>query len=202
MKIMNDRSRIALAFVLIFAIMLFAVSTGISCSPLNNPDTAPLSKFSGEDKLVSSLPASLLLIDDQAFWGTALEIVCFDRQLYRIGEKAFWNIDTLTDAYIAESTEYIGHDAFPFGTVIHGVKDSYAQQWAEENGYQFAQDDIWNSGSLVKEHLLTLVLLLPFTVIPADADRYKKAYSRFGVYVRSMRPHDRPELYPINYRFP
>ena len=202
MRIMIGRSRAALAFVLLFAIVLFTASAGISRSPPNNPYTAPLTKYSDKDKLVSSLPVSLLVIDDQAFWGTALEIVCFDRQLYHIGEKAFWNIDTLTEAYIAESTEYVGHDAFPRGTVIHGVKGSYAQQWAEENGYRFVRDDIWSSGTFVKEHLLTLVLLLPFAVIPADADRYKKAYSRFGIYVRSMRPQDRPELYPINYRFP
>ena len=148
-------------------------------------------------------PASLQAIGDEAFYGVSINVVVFSERLRSIGREAFTDANHLTDVYIPKYTDYIGINAFPERVLIHGVKGSYSQTWAHENGYVYINDDIWdNDLSLVRVEYRDLFLILLFTIVPADAKYHERMRRRVGRYIKSMCPKDRPELYPINYRFP
>ena len=150
----------------------------------------------------SSFPASLQYISEEAFDNTALEVVSFGNELIRIDERAFFGADKLTAVYIPPSVEYIGDHAFPLAVTVHGAEGSCAQTWAEENGLNFVADDIWNappqSSGIHPENLLCVFWM----VAPVDEKALFKLKKRVKAVVKSMRPQERPELYPINYRFP
>ena len=86
--------------------------------------------------------------------------------------------------------------------IIYGVKGSYAQDWAEKNGVAFISGYIWsylassrktaNHYVMQAQRLFHVFLALAFVnTVPEGQDRKK-----------SRRPQDRPELNPIDYRFP
>ena len=58
------------------------------------------------------LPDSLLMIDEEAFAGTAAQTVILPDGLSRLGARSFADIRTLTTVFIPASTETIGRDAF------------------------------------------------------------------------------------------
>ena len=150
-----------------------------------------------------SFPLALRTIDDYAFYGTSLETAVFGERLAFIGEKAFLNIESLTDVYIPPSTGFIGRQAFPDGIVIHGVDGSYAQKWAAKNGIAFTVEDIWPARAASEVIYLRVILALLCSVLPPGSNPLlQKNRRRVEVFVKSMRPQDRTELYPINYRFP
>ena len=150
----------------------------------------------------SILPKSLTIIGEEAFEGTALTAVTVNEGLLWIGDRAFSNTHDLTDIYIPESTVFIGSEALPAGALIHGLKGSYAQQWADENGSGFVVDDIWGVPTVTNGFHTNLLLFLVFILIPADDSCYKSLSRRIRLFIRSMRPQDRPEMHPIQYRFP
>lgn len=157
-----------------------------------------------EPESVYRLPLSLLEIEEEAFFGTAAETVILPVGFLRIEENAFDEACHLTDVYIPETTEYIDNSAFCItpDLIIHGIDNSYAEDWAHEHEIPFVVDDIWTkvekSGwsptvRIIRTNLYiaTIVLIIMFELF------------KFGYYeVRSRRPQDRPDLYPIEYRFP
>ena len=152
--------------------------------------------------LVSLFPTSLQTVEDNAFSGTAIQAAAFYDGLVLIGESAFQNTPMLTDIYIPPSTEFIGRNALPDYVLIHGAEESYVQEWALANEVSFTADNIWNTKTAcAKVHPEQLFSLLCF-VLPYDHTVSYKIKKRMGAYVKSMRPQERPELYPINYRFP
>ena len=152
--------------------------------------------------LTASFPDSLCYIGDEAFSETSIEVALFNNDLQSIGSEAFLNANQLTDVYIPAGTEQIGSNAFPEQVVIHGIEDSYAQTWALQNEHVFIEDDIWNCESVFPSLRGSLILALLGTVLPADTCFLEQIRTQIKKYIRSMRPQDRPELYPINYRFP
>lgn len=148
------------------------------------------------------LPSELQHLSDEAFAETALDTVIFADGIVYIGEHAFWNALHLSNVYIPESTYSIGVDAFPTSAIIHGIRGSFVQDWAEENGYRFVICNIWNTSMILQkiqtEQFLTLLVFL----VPADLGKRLGRWRCISSFVRSMRPQDRPELFPINYRFP
>ena len=150
------------------------------------------------------LPSSLMVIEDEAFEGTAVQQVVLPEGLLSIGESAFENAPFLTDVYIPGTTEYIADSAFSMtaNLTIHGIEGSYAMEWAQRNEIPFVVDDIWNGYALkgktphpqetpISRFVTVIVLLIAFWFIRScDYER------------RSRRPQDRPELNPIDYRFP
>lgn len=175
----------------IIALLLFRISA--SSLP------APVSRDSEQR---ASLPAALRYVAEEAFEGTALSAVSFGNELQYIGERAFAGSDSLGKAFIPPSAEYIADSAFPYSVTIYGVKGSYAQSWAEESGHAFVAEDIWSiqrtASGLGPETLLALFWVIP----PVDEKALSGLKKRIRLPVRSMRPQDRPELYPIQYRFP
>ena len=149
-------------------------------------------------------PRSLQKIEEDAFSGTAAEVVIFPDGFLHIEENAFSGAWNLTDVYIPESTEYIADSAFS-GTqdlTIHGIDGSYAKEWAEEHQVPFVADNIWavlsRSGSSLNEQGI------PTNQYTAAVNPEKMiaVHERSDNEIESKRPQDRPELNPIDYRFP
>ena len=75
-----------------------------------------------------------------AFQGcTALEKVEFPNKIYNINEQVFSNCTSLKEIYIPQRITFIANDAFVNSglTTIYGIANSYAQTFAEANGYSF-----------------------------------------------------------------
>ena len=92
-------------------------------------------------------PASLKRIDAGAFVGTAFTVVVLPRSIERIERETFAGANQLKDIYVPESVKFISESAIPLnpGLVGHGVKNSYAQTWAENHKLRFAEDyDEWD----------------------------------------------------------
>lgn len=150
------------------------------------------------------LPLSLQEIEEEAFENTPVETVIFPDGLLRIREKAFEGAWNLIDIYIPDSLEFIADSAFPIASnlTIHGIDGSYAKDWAHRHEIPFVIDDIWNVFVLrgnshntqtkpINRFIATIVLIIIFSF-------FRSCYYE----LRSRRPQDRPELYPIEYRFP
>ncbi len=89
---------------------------------------------------VFKLPASLKIIEDEAFEGTAIVSVDLPESVESIGDRAFAGIPGLRVVKIPEKTTYIAATAFAGSNhvMITGVPGSYARTWARENGVPFA----------------------------------------------------------------
>lgn len=187
---MRKRTMILLA--MLFAIVLFSL---------------PMT-YAGEAEIDSQaayiFPLSLREVEEDAFSGTAAETVVFPEGFLSIGENAFSGAGSLTDVYIPESTEYIADSAFSItrDLTIYGVDDSYAKEWAEEHQVPFVTDNIWaaliQSGSSLYEQGI------PTNQYAAAVNPEKMiaVHERSEDEEESRRPQDRPELNPIDYRFP
>ena len=165
---------------------------------------AAADSISGESSPTFRFPSSILVIEDEAFEGTAVQQVILPEGLLSIGERAFENAPFLTDVYIPGTTEYIADSAFSMTATltVHGIDGSYAMEWARRNEVPFVVDDIWNGFALkgkvhhpqhdpISGFITIVVLLIAFWFIRScDYER------------RSRRPQDRQELNPIDYRFP
>ena len=159
-------------------------------------------KLETETKSVAIFPIRLQLLDDEALSGTSIEVAVFNKELAYIGPGLFKDADSLTDVYIPKNTKYIGEHAIPSGALIHVVRNSYARKWAKDNGYQYIVDNIWHESVCPEGIRLYQLMLLFYIVIPIDAKKYELWRRSAKLYVKSMRPQDRAELNPIDYRFP
>ena len=149
------------------------------------------------------LPLSLQEIEEGAFSDTAAEEIIFPDGLIRIGENTFIG-SKLTDVFIPESTVDIAESAFSItsGFVIHGVKGSYAEEWAQKHRIRFVEENIWK---LILDNRKTVSmqgLEIDFLSRTVHPDRIIKIVPRTEDVDESKRPQDRPELNPIDYRFP
>ena len=87
-----------------------------------------------------SLPASLKIIEDEAFEGTALVAVDLPETVEEIGDRAFANIPSLRILKIPDNTKRIGTKivAGSYNVTIAAAPGSYARNWAQENDVPFA----------------------------------------------------------------
>lgn len=182
----------------LFMAWCFILLILIPSSPLfiENEDSA--------SEMAFTLPGLLETIEDEAFEGIAAESITFSNSLLSIGERAFANNRYLKIVSIPESVEYIGDHAFDGSRdfTVYGSANSYAADWAREHDIMFvvAENDLYYSKELRKARTAEMCILLP--LICCDPDiilRLRKCVKNAG---RSMRPQDRPELNPIDYRFP
>lgn len=149
------------------------------------------------------LPLAIQSIEDEAFSGTAVKTVILPEGLQSIGNHAFEG-RALRDVYIPPSAEYISESAFAQNRsiVIHGVEGSRAHGWAEEHQLPFVEENIWrffldhgNTGGVHEVGLASPCQLV-------NPDQIGKIAPGTEEVHRSKRPQDRPELNPIDYRFP
>ena len=153
---------------------------------------------------IFTFPKSLIEIEDEAFWGTSVKTVVFLDGLTRIDENAFDKASHLRDIYIPPSTEYIAENAFPLnkGLTIHSFEGSLAERWAFEHQVFFEVSNIW---AFISDGAFHLELKhssfheyfqeVPYKYVSSINDKS-------GFIEKSMRPQDRPELNPIDYKFP
>ena len=150
------------------------------------------------------LPASLEEIGASAFESTGAEKIIIPDSTDIIGDSAFAHNINLRFVLIPKSVTYIGDQAFEGISclTIQGEENSYAIKWARDHNVNYIQTE----SALVHIMRLGKQLNVLFSVLYALADiclasRLWKRRIVVDVW-RSMRPQDRPELYPINYRFP
>lgn len=148
------------------------------------------------------LPASLVVIDDEAFIGTAADAVFLQDAVEVIGDYSFAQMPSLRSVVVPESVTVIGDHAFTsVGTKICGTPGSYAETWALTHSFQFVNvavpaedgEDLHGAASM----LLVGVLFALAPPIPDCCDPKNrivnikiKALCRFS------------ELYPVLYDFP
>ena len=151
-----------------------------------------------------TFPKALKIIEDEAFEGTSVKTVILPDGLQYIGERAFDKIETLRKVYIPESAVYIADTAFYKGAAytVYGIRGSYAEDWAKKHRVPFKEADIWRTvlpkDQHKDEHSPRADMLL-WTYDPFEPDRTYLDTIEENV---SHRIEDRPEFYPIDYRFP
>ena len=156
---MRSRLKTFLFALLILTLLAFTCACA-SASSVDNPTPSELLNeyvLSREAKVPETaqtkpsfnLPASLQIIDDSAFEGTALVSVDIPESVTYIGDKAFANIPTLVSVHIPDTTRYIGKKAFTNSrqVTITASANSYARDWAKENGFRFQLPVTFSAGN-------------------------------------------------------
>lgn len=165
--------------------------------------SGPISNHYGKVKNYTGyFPGGLLLVEDEAFEGTSFRTLIFSDGFLRVGDRAFSNMGMLKNAWFPESTAFIADSAFSQSAllIIYGVDGSYAQSWAREHRIEFERTDYWYTSPSGTEICLWLMFPLFGVLLPDSDNKRIRRYLRSLVI--SMRPQDRPELNPIDYRFP
>ena len=99
-----------------------------------------------------SLPASLQVIGEEAFAGTAIENTELPESLTSVGDGAFSDIPCLESVTVPATDRLtISDSAFDGsgGVIIRGEEGSYAQEWADRNGFPFLPADSGRPAALV-----------------------------------------------------
>lgn len=150
------------------------------------------------------LPSSLTTVESEAFAGTSVSSAVFREKIQRIAEYAFDNASGLRNIYITASTVNIDDQAFPLngGLTIHGVAGSSAQAWAERHGVGFDVCSSWNFRSAMDILWALQASLILYGDLGSIPDKKRKVCRQLSTEYRSRRPQNRPELNPIDYRFP
>lgn len=170
----------------------------------------PCSSGPGTDRSVffrkdaAIFPTALQYIENEAFEGTAFRTIIFQDRLLSISEHAFSKTNQLKDAYIPHSAEYISDSAFYSSTIetVYGLNGTYAQSWAEHHGLNFAFSDYWYVSAVEMRLGVAVMIALSGLICPLPGNDARKIRQYIKRIIISMRPQDRPELNPIDYRFP
>ena len=83
------------------------------------------------------LPANTVSVEEYAFQGCAFTYVKLSDATETLGSGAFAGCPNLKHVYMPPNTVEIGSGVFPAGVTIHGQSGSYAEFYAESNGYGF-----------------------------------------------------------------
>ena len=178
--------------IIIFCLALLALMLSVACAEEN-------------DVLQSAfvMPASLRRIDDSAFEGTAAIEVILGESVETIGDGVFANMPRLKAVFIPKATKTIADNAFGgnHDVIVFGIAGSYAEEWAETNGFVFIHWDIWaiatwQNGQIRRtEHVLFYDALDEQTLVSA-LRRELTAITQLNS------PKEKAEMYPIDYDFP
>lgn len=86
-----------------------------------------------------TLPSSLKIIKDEAFFECPFESVNIPNGVTSIGDSAFGRNSWLKEVTIPSSVTHIGDEAFPGGITICGTKGTEAERYAKANGFTFKE---------------------------------------------------------------
>ena len=131
--------RILCLAVMIIAFSLdFMPSQASQAAPEEEKKSSPAAVQKAENVLV--LPASLQMIGEDAFGGSAAEAVLLPTGLETVEKKAFADMAELKSVYIPETVTEIDRQAFSGAgkPVLIGQTGSLAESWARENRYDFS----------------------------------------------------------------
>ena len=181
--------------VTLMIVFLFTAVSSLSLADRQQPDKTSKNTF--------LFPKSLVSVEEEAFAGTIPQTVVFYSGLKSIAPGAFAS-KALTDAYIPLTADFIADSAFPLipEFTIHGVNGSYAQRWADKHQIAFSADYSTAFASGDGKRILHAGLKEESFHQAVDPDEDKTAPGENEGREISMRPQDRPELYPIDERFP
>ena len=137
---MNDRiKRIFCLMAMIVAFSLdFMPSQASQAAPEEEKKSSPAAVQKAENVLV--LPASLQMIGEDAFGGSAAEAVLLPTGLETVEKKAFADMPELKSVYVPETVTEIDRQAFSGAgkPVLIGQTGSRAESWARENRYDLS----------------------------------------------------------------
>lgn len=152
----------------------------------------------------ASFPVSLLLVEDEAFAHTAFQKIVFQDRLRTVGERAFGGMERLKSVWFPASLEFAADSVFSQSGIqkIYCVEGSYAQHWAERHHVQFETVDSWYTPPMDPFAMLGLQFCAIVLFSLWFHDEYRKIIHYIKSFTLNMRPQDRPELNPIDYRFP
>ena len=147
------------------------------------------------DDRVSVLPASLQVIDDEAFAGTALQVVVTNDELTAIGERAFADNDSLVLFVASNDIETISDDAFENDEklTIIGEWNGFIADWAQAHGIAFVDIVLLRQSALLNHRYELLIIIILIIAIIACSD-YRSRLGNANRFMRSMRRWDRPEM--------
>ena len=150
------------------------------------------------------MPASLEVIEDGAFESTAAKTVVLQEGVLRLGDGAFDHAPYLTDIYIPSTVEYIGNPGAGENRAltVHGESGSYAEEWAREHQLVFVPTIVLSLSDQNKKTLNTRGIAVSRFAAAAILKRNDGINEQTADDEKSMRPQDRAELNPIDYRFP
>lgn len=150
------------------------------------------------------LPSSIREVRDEAFEATAVEAVIFGEGLLRIEDNIFRKAENLKHVFIPASTEYIGLWEMYDNSHItfYGVQGSYAEKWAKAEQALFIPVNILNIQSVLGRFAGIHRKPLNDGIRDIYSDNISQLHPRTGVDDISKRPQERPELNPIDYKFP
>lgn len=149
-------------------------------------------------------PNSLMVIEDEAFEGTAFRTLVFKDGFLRMGDRVFSGILFLKEVYLPRSVDYISDTAFSGSEFVKiwGYAGTYVQEWAKRQNIDFCRSDFWYSAPTNVQYAIEKLLAMFFVFcLPVTEDLIKNKRYIEDLAI-SMRPQDRPELNPIDYRFP
>lgn len=129
-------------YIYIFAMVILCMVFTISFVDDDIPDQSEMDNALIEEDIVSStfkLPASLRIIEEEAFEGTAVTQVDLPETLTTIEDRAFADAINLRLVNMPQDITVIGNDVFTGDNLvtITGTPDSYARTWAKNNGIPF-----------------------------------------------------------------
>lgn len=181
--------------VTLMIVFLFSAVSSLSLADLQQPVKTRQNTF--------LFPKSLVSVEEEAFVGTIPQTVVFHSGLKSIAPGAFAS-KTLTDAYIPLTADSIADSAFPLipEFTIHGINGSYAQRWADKRQIAFSADYSTAFAPRAGKRILQAGLKEESFYQAVDPDEDKSVSGETEGREISMRPQDRPELYPIDERFP
>lgn len=123
---------------------------------------------------VFQLPASLEYIGDEAFEGVASSASAIIS-----GHDFSDESSNLLTVWIPASVSYIGNNAFPRAEAVRIVasRGSYAQRWAQEQGYYCVEERIASApySKLLQILQSVLCFCLLFCFLPPDPQKYRSA---------------------------
>ncbi len=153
---------------------------------------------------VFSLPAFLIEIGDSAFENTAAEAVIIPDSTVILGNRAFANNKVLRNVQIPNTVLFIGENAFAesIHVRIQGIENSYAKAWARVHNVPFVEEENAPRWFTKLKNVLLQGCFLSWSIGYICPElQYWQCRKRERREI-SMRPQDRTELYPINYKFP
>ncbi len=186
---------LSLFIVVLSAFALFVIPSGTNPAAADIPETGTF-----------RLPASLRVIGEEAFEGTAAAALVMGVEVTTVESRAFAGTDSLREVYIPASAETLAEDAFD-GTeelTVYGTGGSAAEDWAARLGYRFVLRDIWTDILLQPSHALFLLLLLFALAAGAAGSRIRLRLNRTASAVEylSLSYKKRAELFVRNLCFP
>ena len=185
----------------LFLALLFCLTAFSTASPL----TEPLGRSAAANAAdILLLPASLEELGEEAFEGTAVKSVIFPDSTSVIRDRAFAGNCVLRSVYIPKSVVHIGDRAFEESSslTIHGSEGSYAAAWARSHNVAFSRVEPISLWIIKLGKLLRAVSVCALSLSCLCSGVLFPRRRRADIWEKSMRPQDRPELYPIDYRFP